>query len=280
VRDNTEVQIGIHLPQIGHLADPVAVRAAARAAESLGYSSVWVLDDVLAPVTCVERNASERTVLDPIATLAYVAACTDRIRLGASVNAADWHAPVLLARSLASVDVLSAGRLTIGLGAAEPSFLDAAIATLDAIWAPPPSALAPAQRPRPPILLGGHTPADLDRVGRLADGWNPSDPLIDELDSRWRSVRDCAVHAGRDPDRLRLIVRATVEIGGEASVRDRLAFRGSVAQIGDDLEAVQAAGADELVLRCAGDPPLDEALGAYAALAEQLAVDVGGRGLR
>ena len=104
------MRLGVSLAQSGRLADPAAIRSAAMGAEQVGYSSLWVVD----------RLGRDRpdlsTVLDPITVLTYAAACTSRVRLGTSVLVAPWYRPALLARSLTSLDVLSDGRLAVGLG--------------------------------------------------------------------------------------------------------------------------------------------------------------------
>src|SRR5512143_2952074 len=119
------MDIGLALPQIGTLATSENLRAAAVAAERAGYSSVWVFDRILGahdprsdyPASPDGRMPEElATVLDPIATLALAAAVTERVRLGTSVLVAPWYPPILLARMLTTLDVLSDGRLMAGLG--------------------------------------------------------------------------------------------------------------------------------------------------------------------
>ena len=109
--------IGISLAQCGRLARPAAVTAAARAAEQLGYSSVWVCD----------------SVLEPAGVLAATAAITTRVRLGACVSVSSVSDPASLARSLATVDVLSEGRLTVAL-TGEDDRLDDVLDALGAGW--------------------------------------------------------------------------------------------------------------------------------------------------
>ena len=164
------MRLGVALGQAGCLADPASVRSAAAGAEQVGYSSIWVVD----------RLSDPCAVLDPITVLSYAAAVTSRVRLGTSVLVAPWYRPVLLARSLASLDLLSDGRLTIGLGlgsspeeykavgvphAERGRRLEEALDVLDAAWA-----AAPEPRARPPILLAATGPVGLDRVARRADG--------------------------------------------------------------------------------------------------------------
>jgi probable F420-dependent oxidoreductase len=299
------MRIGVSLAQIGRQADPASIRSAAVAAEQVGYSSIWVRDRLLAPVSPRgERpdvpGADVAAFLDPLAVLTYAAAVTHRVRLGTSVLVAPWYRPALLARSLASLDVLSDGRLTVGLGlgwnldefeaVGVPQRelgrrLEEALDVLAAAWGPDPVAFEgrgprrapallgpkPTQQPRPPVLLAATTKDGLDRVARRADGWNPAGVPIELLTPMWTTVRAMAAGYGRDPDALQMVVRATVALTPHpVPASDRPAYTGSFEQVADDLDATRAAGADEVILRLRGDCGLSEALEHYACLAESL----------
>jgi alkanesulfonate monooxygenase SsuD/methylene tetrahydromethanopterin reductase-like flavin-dependent oxidoreductase (luciferase family) len=119
------MRIGLSVPQLGALAQPHAVTTVATEAEIAGYDSLWVMDRLLAPLH--PRSAYPGTpdgalpaehhrVLDPLVVLTHAAAVTDRVRLGTNVLVAPWYPPVPLARSLTTLDLLSGGRLTVGLG--------------------------------------------------------------------------------------------------------------------------------------------------------------------
>jgi probable F420-dependent oxidoreductase len=302
------VRIGVQLAQIGRLADASAVRRAVAAAEQVGFDSVWVLDRLLAPD--VPRSAypgtpdgalpdGMATMLDPLGVLTYAAAITDRVRLGTSVLVAPWYRPVALARMLTTIDQLSNGRLVVGLGvgwsvdeyeaagvpmSARGALLDETLDVLDAMWGDEPARYEgatlritrcdvrpkPVQRPRPPVLLAAYTPAGLDRVARRADGWNPAGLPIELLAPMWAQLRDAAASYGRDPDALSLVVRANITLTDLPVDGARESYHGSLAQVGDDLVATAAAGADEVILSLYGDPKLDEALDVFARLAEHL----------
>jgi probable F420-dependent oxidoreductase len=107
------MRVGIHLPQYGRVASGDAMRRAARHAEQLGFADVWVSDHVVHPAA---QSYPSPYLLDPLASLAFAAAATDTIGLGTSVLVVPMHNPLELANYLAGVDVLSGGRLTVGVG--------------------------------------------------------------------------------------------------------------------------------------------------------------------
>jgi probable F420-dependent oxidoreductase len=107
------MRIGAHLPQYGRVAGPDAIVRAARHAEELGFADVWVSDHVVHPA---EQSYPSPYLFDPLLTLATAAAVTTRVGLGTSVLVVPQHNPLWLANALASLDALSAGRLTIAVG--------------------------------------------------------------------------------------------------------------------------------------------------------------------
>ena len=245
------MKLGLGLPHLGHLADPDAIRTVAVAAEAAGLDSLWAMDRLLSPVAPRTLGypgrsdgtlpAAQQTVLDPLVALTVAATVTERIAIGTDVLVAPWYPPVLLARSLAAIDQVSGGRLLVGLG------LGWSVDEFEAVGAPdgrprpadsrrsstswprcgpttpsssrpaanasPPASWAPSRSDRPPILLGAHSAAGLDRIACRADGWLPFGIPLDDIAVRWADVLDAAERCGRDPGELRLIVRADPAIG-------------------------------------------------------------------
>ena len=232
--------VGFGLPVSGRWATPDTIRRVARRAEELGYASLWTFQRVLNPVAEPLGPAHE-SVLDPVVPLALVAGVTDRIRLGTATICAPFTAPALLAKTLASLDVVSGGRLTVGLGmgwmpqeyaAAGVPFerrgarMDEYLRCLEALWTQDPVEFAgdfytvprshvaprPVQHPHPPVLLGGAAAPALRRAGRLAQGWIASSRQdLTTLGASIERVRDGAREAGREPDTLQIVVRLTRE---------------------------------------------------------------------
>jgi len=258
------VLVGISIPQTGRLADVAAVRAAAVAAESMGYSSLWAMDP--APGTAA---------LDPLGALTVAAAVTERIGLGTSVLAAPAYPRPHLVRALTTLEQASGGRLTIGLGlgsAAHHAFermgrrslLEAALDQIDGAFP------TTAAGHRPAVLLAASTAQGFERIARRADGWNPVDPSPSELEQGWATICELAVEGGRDPDHLRLVVRVTLGLSDDEGGAERRPCEGSAAQVAGDLRALEAAGAHEVVLGWRDDPSLDEVLDRCARVTECL----------
>lgn len=107
------MRVGIHLPQYGRVASGEAIARAARHAEDLGFADVWISDHVVHPAA---QSYPSPYLLDPLVSLTWAAASTSTIGLGTSVLVVPMHNPLELANSLASLDRMSGGRLTLGVG--------------------------------------------------------------------------------------------------------------------------------------------------------------------
>jgi alkanesulfonate monooxygenase SsuD/methylene tetrahydromethanopterin reductase-like flavin-dependent oxidoreductase (luciferase family) len=130
------MRVGVTLPSMGHLSQPDNLIQAAKAAERLGYDTLWVADRLLYPIKPrtkypVTADGSlpqvYKRVLDPLDTLTFVAAHTTRIGLGTSVLDIPFYNPVTLARRLTTLDILSNGRLRAGFGLGWPVGADRSI---------------------------------------------------------------------------------------------------------------------------------------------------------
>lgn len=271
--------LGFGLPVSGSWARPDVMRDLSRLAEELGYTSLWAFQRLLHPATG-DWGAGYRSVLDPVVALASVASVTDRARLGIAVVNAPFCPALLLAKQLASLDVVSGGRLDVGLGLgwAPEEFaalgvppdrrvarLEEAVAVLRAAWGPdpvrfegafcsvPPALVQPkpVQVPGPPVLLGGTVEPALRRAGRLADGWiSASRHDLRRIDEAIATVAAAAAEAGRDPGALRYVVRGVVHLGEERRSRDgaRRLLTGSAEAVRDDLGWLGSRGVTEVFL--------------------------------
>jgi len=271
------LQLGFGLPVSGSWATPAIMRDIAQQAEQAGYASLWTFQRLLHPVEG-EWGPTYHSVADPLVSLGYAAALTERIRLGVAIVNAPFYSPILLAKQLATLDLVSGGRLDagLGLGWAHEEFAAAGVPyerrgarteefihCLTAIWADnpvafdgefyhvPPSRVdpKPVQRPHPPILLGGGAAQALRRVGRLADGWITSSRQdLASVESDVATIRRAAREAGRDPDLLRVIVRGVIdlaEVTGDDNA-GRRPLHGTAQQIRDDLDRLHDKGVSEV----------------------------------
>lgn len=194
------MKFGIQLPHFGPHASGEGAIALARRAEALGFDSVWVGDHIVYPPPLAERFGAE--FYEAVTTLAYVGAATSRIRLGTAVLVIPYRNPLVLAKQLATLDVLSGGRLTVGIGAGWSAdefaalgapFAERGAATdeylrvMQALWTEERPRFAgkffafpemlfaprPRQRPAPPIWVGGNSPRARRRAAELGDAWLP-----------------------------------------------------------------------------------------------------------
>ncbi|MDP9241281.1 MAG: TIGR03619 family F420-dependent LLM class oxidoreductase [Actinomycetota bacterium] len=270
------MDLGVGLPVSGEWATPDNMRRIATRAEELGYASVWTFQRLLHPVD-TDWGPVYHAVHDPITALAYVAGVTDRVRLGLAVVNLPYYAPIVLAKALTTLDVVSEGRLDagLGLGWAREEFQAAGVPyeqrgrraeefidCLKTIWTEPEVEFSghfytvprcrvepkPVQRPHPPLLLGGAAERALRRAGRIADGWISSSRAdLTNIGASIETIRSAAADAGRDPDGLRFVVRGVVRVVAEAP-GDRKPLQGTVDQIRGDFAAIEAQGVTELFL--------------------------------
>lgn len=268
-----KLAFGIGLPHIGKHATPEAIALVAKEAESAGFDSLWVQDRVLRPTRPLDQYGGGpwpealASVYDPIETLTYAAAKTKRIKLGTSVMDALFHVPVILARRFATLDRLSGGRVLAGLGQgwARDEFetsnipikrrgrgFEEYIAAMRAVWGPDPVRFSgqfyritessigpkPLQARGPPIILGTYAPQSAERAARVADGimpvagtWTKIEGLRQTIDS----FRAAARAAGRNPDKMHVVLRINAVIGEKPAKEPRGMLAGSVEQVAKDL---------------------------------------------
>ena len=300
------MRFGFALPQVGSAVGPETLVTVAKRAEDLGFDSLWVLDRILWPVSPRapypigdgSLPVKYKSVLDPLETLTFAAAHTRRIALGTSVLNVPWYNPVLLARRLTTLDVLSAGRLRIGFGIGwSPDEYEAAdvpwqergkradelIQALKKIWTTDPVEFQgkyyripksvigpkPVQKPHPPIYMAAYTPAAMKRVAAEANGWFPVGIPLSGIGPMFEGIKGMAKDAGRDPSALALIVRANIEIHNAPIQKDRVDFTGALEQIAEDIRTTQKLGAAEIVFDVKFSPGVETA-GDIAARMEQL----------
>jgi probable F420-dependent oxidoreductase len=279
------MRLGFGLPITGQASEPDGISRVSRLAEELSFSSLWVFDRLLypeklqVPYPLGDGSLPDlyKRVLDPVETLTFVAARTDKIFLGTSVLNLPWYNPILLARRLTTLDILSQGRLRLGFGigwmpeeydAAGVPFkergrrADEALNALKTIWTTNPVeiqgagfkvsksyfGLKPVQKPHPPIYMAAYTPPAMRRAAREADGWFPVGIPLSAVGPMFETIKGMVQEAGRNPESFDLIVRGNVEFTESLVSKDRTSFTGTLEQVAEDIHATRALGANELVL--------------------------------
>jgi probable F420-dependent oxidoreductase len=302
------VKLGFSLPVAGAWATPDNQVRVALHAEALGYHSLWAFQRLLyalepkndyPPLPGQPWPKAFERVLDPIVSLSYVAAATTRIRLGTSALIMPYYQPIVVAKQLATLDVLSGGRLNVGLatGWSEDEYdavnvpyrnrgrrADEFLQCLKAIWTEDivefhgefyhvPRARVepkPAQKPHPPITIGGYSPAVIRRAITLGDGYNGGNVPLNEVAPLVRQLREAAAMAGRDPAALHVVCRGSFQLHHVPQGPDRRPLWGSLDEIREDIARYAEAGLTELFLEAnfqPGGTSLDRTLGVMEALA-------------
>lgn len=236
------MKFGLFACNMGPCAEPQTAARVARAAEDAGFESLWVgehvvLPDPQAPPSPLPPHAP---MLDPVVALTYLAAHTKTVRLGTGIIILPQRSPLVLAKELASLDVLSGGRLTFGIGIgylkAEFDAIGASfehkgarseeyLKAMLAIWTMEKPAFegrfvsfanvqakpVPVQKPHPEIVFGGNTPAAYDRAARLADGWYGFALDVDKTKAAIDGVRAACRKRGRAESALEISITPAPE---------------------------------------------------------------------
>ena len=274
------MKFGVTIPNNWGIDDPQQVLALGPVAEELGYDSVWVMDHLFNNGYIRER-LDDKPYYHPLATLSYLSATTRRVVLGTSVLVLPYHNPVELAKYTATLDHMSGGRVTLGVGVGamteefealgvpfrqRGALTNECIAIMKELWiSPDPSyhsrrwsfsdlkfSPKPVQKPHIPLWIGGSSPGALRRAAMMGDGWHPSGMSPEEFRIGREEVRKLATAAGRSPDALTMSVRVEVEVharpsGRRAQNRSRLPGD-NVEQMIAGISTYQSAGVEHIVL--------------------------------
>ena len=286
------MRYGFYLPTRGATATRDGVLSLAREGERLGFHSAMIADHIVFPTssdspypyTVDRKHPGGGDALETLAILGVVAGATERLRLVTSVLVLPYRNPVLTAKMLSTLDVLSAGRVTLGVGVGwlkeEFEALDTAdfkrrgavtdewIAIFKQLWSTSPASFDgefyryenircepfPLQKPHPPIWIGGHSRAALRRTARYGDGWHPVGAIAavplppSELSAMLDTLKGLTEAQGRDFDTITISYKAPLY---DTAITDqegaRKTFSGSAEEIADDIRAFAAIGVHELI---------------------------------
>ena len=270
------MRFGFIIPNNWGLEDPKHVVDIAVEAEQLGFHSVWVNHHVLHVGYILDR-LDDRPYYDALTVLTYVAALTRDIRLGTSVLVLPYLNPISLAKTLATLDILCAGRLTLGVGVGmlrpesdalgsdfsrRGAYADESIEVMKELWTQETPSFdgsfytfsgvkffpKPLQKPHPPIWVGGSSRAALRRAARLGDGWHPTGPSPEELAGHARYLEAQVEAAGRNMSEITLSVRVELEIMDSPQTGRHGPMTGTPEQLVSAIEAYAEVGVSEIVL--------------------------------
>lgn len=289
---------GTSMPSRGDMASPENLRTLAQRAESLGFDSVWVSDHIILPrkvdsfypyaADGVATFRPDEDYYDPLATLNFLAGCTQKIRLGTHVLILPYRNPVVTAKMLSTLDVLSGGRVILGAGvgwmeeefqalgldtyAQRGAVTDEYIQLFKELWTKDEPEFQgehyqlsgmgfmpkPVQKPHPPIWIGGHTNPAIRRAAEYGDGWMPiglRPPAIlepEELAEKIARLRRLTVRAGRPEDAVSLCFSTGVTFDDSPGATRRM-MSGRAEQIAGDLRQYQDLGVRNFILGFPGD---------------------------
>ena len=292
--------IGCSIPTRGPAATPENLRGLATRIEDLGYDHLWVSDHIVLPTQVASRYPYDPKGVapfttnpsmpywDPLAALCFLAACTRRIRLGTHVLVVPYRDPVVTAKTVATLDQLSAGRVILGVGVGwmEEEFkalgldtfaergrvTDEYIGIFKELWTQDDPQFdgkyrqfsgikfepKPVQKPHVPIWVGGHTPPAIRRAARLGDGWlpiglrPPAELEPEELAESVNRLRDMSEAAGRPREAVDIVFSTTVAFGPSHGGRRRT-LTGSAEEIAADMVFYQQVGVQHFILGFPGD---------------------------
>ena len=290
------MRFGLALPGRGPLARPDVLVKLAQKADSLRYSSVFVTDHVVIPMSydsqypyAVSGKAAgdwTQGYMEPLALMSFLAGATSRIRLGTSVLVIPYRNPIVTAKMLATLDVMSGGRVILGAGVGwlreefealhAPSFAERGRVTDEYLrlmrecwtrepveWAGPAYRMGkvsvlpkPVQKNGIPIWIGGHTDVALRRTGELSDGWHPighrppANLHPEEYAEKVAVIHGWAKKAGRDPKDITLSLRVPMDLVAKRvkpAGGDRLPFRGTASEVLQDIGSYQVLGVTDFI---------------------------------
>jgi probable F420-dependent oxidoreductase len=267
------------------------ITSLAKMAEQEKFDSLWVGERLLWPLKPQTHFPGTpdgslptmyQNVFDPIETLSYVAANTQKIGLGTSVIDMLFHNPVILARRFATLDVLSDGRAICGLGIGwskdeyqvsnvtyhnKGARADEFVQALKRIWTEDPVEFKgkyyniplskigpkPIQKPHIPLYLGGFAPNTFSRIAKYANGWlgSAGGPL-EYLANGIKMLSDQAAKSNRNSNELKIATLAFPQIDTspppkQANTNQRVPLSGTIKQVGDDLRKIKQMGVDHMI---------------------------------
>jgi len=256
-----KIAFGIRVPNSGPLASPQSIATAAKEAEALGFHSIWVHDHltwteeihrthISSGSDAALKTNEKPDFYEAVTTLSYLAGLVDSVRIGIACLMLPCRNPIYAAKQMATLDVLSGGRLDLGVGIGSPATIksreyevigvdrrvrgkicDDYIRAMKAVWTSHPSFYEgrfvnfrdaeifpkPLQKPHPPLWVGGWTEAAMKRTAMLGDAWLPAWLTPEDIGSRYRQLKEMARQFGRDGEAIHLGIEVYASIDEDSS---------------------------------------------------------------
>ena len=279
-----KTKFGVCMPHYGIPIDVEGLTEMAVKAEEMGFDSVWVTDHVIVPQEVPEQPgiSFRHNMLDPLTLLSHLGAVTRRVAIGTSVVILPYRNPIVLAKMIATADVLSRGRVIFGAGIGwmegEFQALNAPFSNrgsvsneylrlLKELWSNPTPAFEgeyfqfsdmtfsplPVQQPHPPIWIGGRSLGAARRAVEFGDFWHPSLMGPEELSRKARYMNKYSASVGRETP-PRLSFRANLlKFTLSPSRGERAPLQGTVDEVIADIRHYAQARVSHIIMDMAGD---------------------------
>lgn len=273
------MKFGIIFANAGPFGEPDVTAGLAQLAEEHGFESLWTVEHTVVPAGYASKypydesgkmpGGDEVSITDPLIWMTWVAAVTTRLRVATGILILPQRNPVTLAKELATLDVLSGGRVDLGIGVgwlreefealgvpfeSRGARTDEYVAAMRALWNDDPATFKgefvaferchsnpkPVQPGGIPIVIGGHSQAAARRAGRLGNGFFPGRYRDEELRPLLETMRASATEAGRDPAAIEITAGGALDVGGVQRFADLGVGRVVIPPLGFDLETLKS----------------------------------------
>jgi probable F420-dependent oxidoreductase len=273
------MKFGIIFANAGPFGEPDVTAGLAQLAEEHGFESLWTVEHTVVPAGYASEypydesgkmpGGDEVSITDPLIWMTWVAAVTTRLRVATGILILPQRNPVTLAKELATLDVLSGGRVDLGIGVgwlreefealgvpfeSRGARADEYVAAMRALWNDDPATFKgefvaferchsnpkPVQAGGIPIVIGGHSQAAARRAGRLGNGFFPGRYRDEELRPLLETMRASATEAGRDPAAIEITAGGALDLGGVQRFADLGVGRVVIPPLGFDLETLKS----------------------------------------
>jgi probable F420-dependent oxidoreductase len=283
------MKFGVCIPHYGRPIDAAGLTEMAVKAEQMGFDSVWVTDHIIVPHVIPDRPdiVYRYNMLEPVALLSHLGAVTKRVSVGTSVIILPYRNPVVLAKAIATADVLSGGRVIFGaaVGWMEGEFqaLNAPFADrgkvsneylrlLKELWTNPNPTFQgeyfnfsdvtfspmPVQQPHPPIWVGGRSRAGVRRAVQFGDFWHPSQMGPQEVSQMASYLRRYSASVGRQTPPQISVRGRSLTFASASTPGERTPLQGTTREIIADVEEYAKAGVSHLIMEISGDTYSDK----------------------